>query len=67
MITKGTAKSSKKKRKLYEKYLRNRNPQNVFETIERKSKKNYYSEKILDFNDNAKNTWKTMKDLLFPS
>ena len=47
-ITKGIAKSSKKKQKLYEKYLKNRNPQNLatyktyknlFETIKRKSKK----------------------------
>ena len=29
MTTKGIAKSPKKKQKLYEKYLRNRNPQNV--------------------------------------
>ena len=72
-ITKGIAKSSEKKQKLYEKYLKNHNPQNVatckahknlFETIKRKSKKNYYSEKILSFKGNANNTWKTMKDLI---
>ena len=64
-ITKGIAKSSKKKQKLYEKYSKNRNPQNLatykryknlFETIKRKSKKNYYSEKILSFKDDAKKT-----------
>ena len=64
-ITKGIAKSSKKKQKLYEKYLKNRNPQNLatykryknlFETIKRKSKKNYYSEKILSFKGDAKKT-----------
>ena len=38
--------------------------QNLFETIKRKSKKNYYSEKILSFKGDAKNTWKTMKDLI---
>ena len=37
---------------------------NLFETIKRKSKKNHYSEKILSFNGNAKNTWKTIKDLI---
>ena len=61
-ITKGTNKS-KKKQKLYEKYLKNRNPQNfatyktykyLFGTIKRKLKKNYYSEKILSFKGNAK-------------
>ena len=72
-ITKGIAKSSKKKQKLFEKYLKNRNPQNLasyktyknlFETIKRKSKKNYYSKKILSFKGDAKKTWKTMKDLI---
>ena len=55
------------------KHLKNCNPQNLaryktyqnlFETIKRKSKKNYYSEKILSFKGDAKNTWKTMKDLI---
>ena len=72
-ITKGIAKSSKKKQKLFEKYLKNRNPQNLasyktyknlFETIKRKSKKYYYSKKILSFKGDAKKTWKTMKDLI---
>ena len=71
-ITKGIAKSSSKKQKLYEKYLKNRNPQNLatcktyenlFQTIKRKSKKNYYSEKILSFKGDAKKPWRTMKDL----
>ena len=53
--------------------MKNRNPQNLatcktykhlFETIERKSKKNYYTEKILSFKGDAKKTWKTMKDLI---
>ena len=72
-ISKGIAKSSKKKQELYKKYLKNRNLQNlatyktyknVFETIKRKSKKNYYSEKILSFKGDAKNTSKTMTDLI---
>ena len=71
-ITKDIAKSSSKKQKLYEKYLKNRNPQNLatcktcenlFQTIKRKSKKSYYSEKILSFKGDAKKTWRTMKDL----
>ena len=37
---------------------------NLFETIKGKSKKNYYSEKILSFTVDAKKTWKTMKDLI---
>ena len=53
--------------------MKNRNPQNLatcktyknlFETIKRISKKNYYSEKILSFKGDAKKTWKTIKDLI---
>ena len=72
-ITKGITKSSKEKQKLYESNLNNRNPENlgtyktcknIFETIKRKSTKNYYSEKILSFKGDAKKTWKTIKDLI---
>ena len=50
--------------KLYEKYLKNRNPQNLatckkyknlFAAIKSKSNKNYYSEKILSFNPLLRN------------
>ena len=72
-ITNGIANSSKKKQKLYEKYSKNHNPQNLapcktyknlFETIKRKSKKNYNSEKILSFKGDTKKSWKTMKYLI---
>ena len=72
-ITKGIAKSFKKKQKLYKKYLKNCKPQNLatyktyknlFETTKRKSKKNYYSEKILSVKVDAKKIWKTMRDLI---
>ena len=52
--------------------MKNRDPQNLVtyktyknlsEIIKRKSKKNYYSEKVLSFKGDAKKTWKTMKDL----
>ena len=57
-ITKGIKKSSKRKQKLYEKFLKKRNAfnetayktyKNLFEAIKRKSKKNHYSQKILQF------------------
>ena len=60
-ITKGIAKSSKRKQKLYEKYLKRRNNdtetayklyKNLFESIKRRSKQNYYSEKLLRFKYN---------------
>ena len=72
-IAKSIAKSSKKKQKIYEKYLKKRNPlnlatyktyKNLFETIKRKSKKNFYSGKILSLKGDSKKTWKTMKDLI---
>ena len=61
-ITKDIAKSSRKKQKFYENNLKNRYPQNLatyktyknlLETIKRKSKKIYYSEKILSFKGDA--------------
>ena len=54
--TKGIRKSSKKKQKLYEGFLKKRTPQNkqqcrnfksLFETIKKKAKKIYYSNKLL--------------------
>ena len=65
-ITKGVKKSSKRKQKLYEKFLKNRNEKNeklyksyksLFESVKRKSKRIYYLSKILEFKNNAKKTW----------
>ena len=58
---KGIAKSSKRKQKLYEKYLKRRTNdtetayklyKNLFESIKQRSKQNYHSEKLfwLKFN-----------------
>ena len=72
-ITKGIAKSSKKKQRLYEKFLRNRNPKNqeTYKTCknylkllkgnQRKNfaQKNYKSLKIMQ-----KKTWIVMKEIL---
>ena len=72
-ITKGIAKSSKRKQKLYEKFLKNRSIQNekiykdyrkLFETITMKSKRKYYSEKLLQFQGDAKKTWRIMKEVI---
>ena len=58
LITKGIAKSSKKKQRIYEKFLKNRTPKNeetyktyknLFETIKKRSKKKFYSEKLQKF------------------
>ena len=62
-ITKGIVKSSKRKQELYEKFLKNRCIRNekihkhyrkLFETITMKSKRRYYSEKLLQFQGDAK-------------
>ena len=73
LITKSIAKSSKKKQRLYEKFLKNRTPQNeetsktyknLFETIKRRSKKKFYSEKLQKFKDDVKKSWSVMKEIL---
>ena len=62
-ITLGIRKSSKRKQKLYEKFLKARNAKseaeykaykNMFEIVKRKSKRNYHSQKILEYKNNAK-------------
>ena len=72
-ITKGIKKSSKRKQKLHEKFLKNRNEtseklfksyKSLFESVKRKSKRIYYSSKILEFKNNAKKTWGVMKELI---
>ena len=56
-VTLGIRKSSKRKQRLYEKFLKTRNAKieaeykackNMFEIIKRKSKRNYYSKKYLN-------------------
>ena len=60
-IMKGIAKSSKRKQKFYEKYLKRRTNdtettcklyKNLSESIKRRSKQNYYSEKLSRFKYN---------------
>ena len=74
-ITKGIAKSSKKKQRLYEKFLKNRTPQKeeiyktykrLFETIKKRSKKKFYSEKLRKFKGDARkrDTWKVYHKIL---
>ncbi|XP_065642266.1 uncharacterized protein LOC136073905 [Hydra vulgaris] len=72
-ITKGIKKSSKKKQKLYIKYLKNRSEanlnvykqyKNLFEKIKKNSKKNLYSNKIKNSNGNIKETWDIIKEII---
>ena len=72
-MTKGLVKSSKKKQRLYENFLKNRNPeqepnykqyQTLFESLKKKSKKNYYSDRINSYKYNIKKTWHVMKEII---
>ena len=73
-ITRGIVKSSKRKQKLHEKYLKRRTNdtetayklyKNLFESIKRRAKQNYYSEKLLRFKYNwTVNTWVVIKELI---
>ena len=72
-ITKGIAKSSKRKQKLYKKFLKHRTRKtefayilykNLFESLKKKAKKKYYSEKISEYKHDAKKTWSIMKELV---
>ena len=73
MDYKWNAKSSKRKQKLYEKFLKRRTPENkdtyksyknLFEIIKRKSKKNFHSAKLIKIQGDTKKTWCIMKELI---
>ena len=72
-MTKGLAKSSKKKQRLHEKFLKNRNPEKelnykhyktLFESLKKKSKKNYYSDLIDSHKYSIKKMWNIMKEII---
>ena len=72
-ITKGIRKSSRKKQRLYEKFLKHKttktletykNYKNLFEKIKKSSKKHYYQNKLEKCKNNLKTTWKTMKEII---
>ena len=72
-IAKGIAKSSKKEKRLYEKYLKKstlenkkiyRNYKSLFDSIKKKSKKLYYLEQLLKLQKNAKQECKVMKETI---
>ena len=72
-ITRGIIKSSKRKQRLYEKYLKRKTPQNdsiyknykrLFETIKQKSKVNYFNERLNKYQNNIKKTWDVIKEII---
>ena len=73
MVTEGVAKSSKRKQKLYDKFLKKRTADNEvnyktnkspFESIKFRSIKRYYLNKLIKFQNNTKSTWSVMEELI---
>ena len=72
-MTKGLQKSSKRKQKLYDKFLKSKTNENeekyktynsLFEILKEKSKKFYYSRKLDSCKQNMKKTWDTVKEVI---
>jgi len=72
-MTKGLHKSSKRKQKLYEKYLKHKtykneikykNYKNLFEKIKKHSKKNYYAKLLEKTHGNTQKTWNVIKQII---
>ena len=70
-ITKEIKKSSKRKQKPHEKFLKKKSPKNeqeykdykqLFQKIKKDSKKKYFQEKLSFYKNDIKNKWKTLKD-----
>ena len=72
-ITRGLIKSSKRKQKLYEKFLKRKSSRNeenyknykrLFESIKQKSKSNYFKERLYKYQNNVKKTWDVIKEVI---
>ena len=68
-MIKGLGKSSKKKQGLFEKFLKNKNTEKeqnktLFESLKKKSKKNYCSNLIGSYKYNKRKTWDVTKDII---
>ena len=72
-ITRGLRKSSRKKQRLYDKFLKQRNSKNeeaykmfknLFEKLEKQSKKLYFQNKLKKCENNVKSSWKIMKSII---
>ena len=72
-ITAGIKKSSKRKQRLYTRFLKNQNQKNeteyknykkVFESIKRSSKKIHFPKLVLKYTTNNKKTWQIIKEAI---
>ena len=72
-ISKGLRKSSKKKQRLYEKFLKQRSDKNyetyeiyknLFQKLKKQSKKLCFQNKLKQYENNIKNTWNVMNPVI---
>ena len=72
-MTKVLLKSSKRKQKLYEKFVKKRSPRNeniykayksVFESLKKKSKTNYYTRHLGNHQNDIKKLWDVIKEII---
>ena len=72
-MTNGLLKSSKRKQKLYEKFLKKRTSRNesiykahksLFESLKKKSKKNYYTRRLENYQNDIKKSWDVIKEII---
>ena len=71
--TRGLRKSSRKKQRLYDKFLKKRNSKNeeaykmyknLFEKLQKQLKRLYFQNKLKKCENNIKNSWKIMKSII---
>ena len=72
-MSKGLLKSSKRKQKSYEKFVKKRSPRNeniykayksLFETLKKNSKKNYYKRHLENYQNDIKKSWDVIKEII---
>ena len=72
-MTKDLLKSSKRKQKLYENFLKKRPSRNesiykayksLFESLKKKSKKNYYTRRLENYQNDIKKSWDVIKEII---
>ena len=72
-MTKGFLKSSKRKQKLYQKFLKKRTLRNesiykayksIFESLKKKSKKGYYTKRLENYQSDIKKSWEVIKEII---
>ena len=75
-MTKGLLKSSKRKQKLYETFLKKRTSRNesiykayksLFESLKKKFKKNYYTRRLENYQNDIKKSWDVIKEITLES